>query len=165
MPTRLSLSLTRCGTGRSAPASSQEYRADSRTMRRCSPPRSSSSSSSSVGSISATLADAYCPPCIARYAKRVALALGRAPLLTSFVGSVLACHCDRGTTAPDGENGLGCIETLVLIPSMDQIFMSLDLNGGHTRPSSYDEFTCDAAITLDVMNLVGTLRLSVMDDV
>ena len=75
MPTRPSHSLTRCGTGRSAPASSQKYRADSRTMRRCSPPRSSSSSSSSVGSISATLADAYCPPCIARYAKRVALAL------------------------------------------------------------------------------------------
>lgn len=43
--------------------------------------------------------------------------------------------------------------------------MSLDLNGGHTRPSSYDDFTCDAAIPLDVMNLVGTLRLTVMDDV
>ena len=69
--TRRSLSLTRCGTGRSAPASSREYRAGSRTMRRCSPPRSSSSSSSSTGSTSATLADAYSLPCIARYAKRV----------------------------------------------------------------------------------------------
>ena len=64
-----------------------------------------------------TLAGAYSPPCIARYVIRVALASTSVPHVIRRV--LLAYRCDRGTTAAGGENGVGCVETLILIPSWD----------------------------------------------